>query len=82
LKREILILGTGCPKCRKLAELTEQAFSQIGCECEITKITDINEIVGYGVMLTPALVVDGVVKCAGSLPSVDQIAEFLKLPAR
>ncbi len=82
MKREILILGTGCPKCRELAELTEQASSQLGCECEITKITDINEIIGYGVMLTPALVVDGVVKCAGTVPSVEQITEFLGLPAR
>jgi small redox-active disulfide protein 2 len=81
MKREILILGTGCPKCRKLAELTEQASSQLGYECEITKVTDIKEIVGYGVMLTPALVVDGVIKCSGSVPSVDQIAEFLRLPA-
>jgi len=82
LKREILILGTGCPKCRELAELTEQASSQLGCECELTKVTDINEIVAYGVMLTPALVIDGVVKCTGTLPSVDQIIEFLRLPER
>ncbi len=78
MKKEIKILGTGCPKCIKLAELTDQAAIELGIEYELEKVTDINDIISYGVMLTPALVVDGDVKVAGSVPSIDQIIEFLK----
>ncbi len=78
MKKEIRILGTGCPKCIKLAEVAEQAAIQLGIDYELEKVTDINDIIGYGVMLTPALVVDGDVKVAGSVPSIDQIIEFLK----
>ncbi|MCK5115812.1 MAG: TM0996/MTH895 family glutaredoxin-like protein [Candidatus Aegiribacteria sp.] len=78
MKREIRILGTGCPKCIKLAELTEQAAIQLGIEYELEKVTDINDIISYGVMLTPALVVDGEVKIAGSVPSIDQIIVYLE----
>ncbi len=78
MKKEIRILGTGCPKCIKLAELTEQAAIQLGIEYELEKVTDINDIISYGVMLTPALVVDGEVKIAGSVPSIEQIIDYLK----
>ncbi len=78
MKKEIRILGTGCPKCIKLAELTEQAAIQLGIEYELEKVTDINDIISYGVMLTPALVVDGEVKIAGSIPSIEQIIDYLK----
>ena len=78
MKKEIKILGTGCPKCIKLAELAEQAAIQLGIDYELEKISNINDIISYGVMLTPALVVDGDVKVAGSVPSIDQIIEFLK----
>ena len=78
MKKEIRILGTGCPKCIKLAELTEQAAIQLGIEYELEKVTDINDIISYGVMLTPALVVDGEVKIAGSVPSIDQIIVYLE----
>ncbi len=78
MKREIRILGTGCPKCRKLAELAEKAAGELGIEYELEKVTDINEIIGYGVMLTPALVVDGDVKISGSLPSINQIIDFIR----
>ena len=78
MKKEIKILGTGCPKCVKLAELAEQATIELGIEYELVKVTDINDIINYGVMLTPALVVDGDVKIAGSVPSIDQIIDYLK----
>jgi len=78
MKRQIKVLGTGCPKCAKLAELTEKAARELGIEYELEKVTGINDIIGYGVMLTPALVVDGDVKVAGSVPSIDQITEYLK----
>ena len=78
MKKEIKILGTGCPKCIKLAELAEQVAIQLGIDYELEKITDINDIISYGVMLTPALVVDGEVKIAGSVPSIDQIIDYMK----
>ena len=75
---KIEILGTGCPKCKKLAELVEQAVKESGIEAEITKITEINEIMNYGVMITPALVIDGKVKIAGKIPSLEEIKKWLK----
>lgn len=75
--KSVKILGTGCPKCAKLAELTKQAAGELGLPCELEKVTDINAIMGYGVMMTPALVVDGQVKCVGKVPSVDEIKKFL-----
>jgi len=78
MKKEIKILGTGCPKCTKLAELAEQAALNLGIEYELEKVTDINDIISYGVMLTPALVVDGDVKVSGSVPSIEQIIDYIK----
>ena len=78
MKKVIKILGIGCPKCVKLAELTEQAAIEQHIEYELEKVTDINDIISYGVMLTPALVVDGDVKVAGSVPSINQIIEYMK----
>ena len=75
---KIEILGTGFPKCKKLAELAEQAVKESGIEAEITKITEINEIMNYGVMITPALVIDGEVKIAGKIPSLEEIKNWLK----
>jgi len=72
------ILGTGCPKCIKLEELTRQATSELGIEAEITKVKDINQIMNYGVMMTPALVVDGVVKVVGKVPPLEEIKKLLK----
>lgn len=71
------ILGTGCPKCSKLAEHTEIAARELGLEFNLIKVTDIQAILGFGVMMTPALVVDDVVKCAGKLPSVEEIKKML-----
>jgi small redox-active disulfide protein 2 len=73
----LLILGTGCPKCKKLAEHAETAARELGLEFNLVKVTDIQAILGFGVMMTPALVVDDVVKCSGKLPSVEEIKKML-----
>ena len=73
----IQVLGTGCAKCTKLAALAEEAAKQSGIDYVLEKVTDINKIVGMGVMTTPALVVDGKPKCSGNLPSVEQIVKML-----
>jgi small redox-active disulfide protein 2 len=75
--KKIQILGTGCPKCKKLAEATEQAANDLGIEFEMEKVTEVKEIMKFGVMITPALVVDGEVKIAGKVPSVDEIKKLI-----
>jgi len=75
--KKLEILGTGCPKCAKLAENAEAAAKDLGIEYELVKVKDINDIMGYGVMVTPALVVDGEVKVAGKAASVDDIKGML-----
>jgi len=75
---KIEILGTGCPKCSKLAEETETAARELGIEFELEKVTDIQKIMGYGVMMTPALVVDGQVKVVGKIPPIDELKNMLK----
>ena len=75
--RELKILGTGCAKCRKLTEQTEAAAKSLGVAYHIEKVTDLQEIMAYGVMMTPALVVDGEVKTVGKVPSVDEIKKLL-----
>ena len=74
---KLQILGTGCPKCKKLAENTEAAAKALGIEYEIEKVTDINEIMKFGVMMTPALAVDGQVKVVGKVPEPDAIRSML-----
>lgn len=75
--KKLQILGTGCPKCKKLTELTEAAAKAAGIEYELEKVTDINDIVAFGVMTTPALVVDGEVKIAGKLPTASELQAML-----
>lgn len=75
--KKLQILGTGCPKCRKLAENTETAAKSMGIEYAISKVTDLNQIMSFGVMMTPALAVDGVVKVLGKVPSPDEIKQML-----
>jgi small redox-active disulfide protein 2 len=75
--KKVQILGTGCPKCKKLAENAQAAAKDSGIECEIVKVTDINEIMQFGVMLTPALAIDGQVKVVGKVPSPDEIRKML-----
>jgi small redox-active disulfide protein 2 len=75
--RKLQILGTGCPKCRRLTEDTESAAKALGIEYQIEKVTDVQAIMKFGVMITPALVVDGAVKVVGKVPSVDEIKRML-----
>jgi len=74
---DILVLGPGCQKCQVLYERTKQAVEEMGLECEIVKVSDMNAIVGFGVLSTPALVVDGAVKMSGRVPTVAQLKEML-----
>lgn len=74
---KIEILGTGCAKCNKLEELSKKAADELGLEYELKKVKDIKEIMEHGVMVTPALVVDGEVKTAGKLPSVDELKKII-----
>jgi len=73
----IKILGTGCPKCNKLAERAERAAKEMNIDYKLEKVTDLNKILDYGVMITPALVVDGQVKIAGKVPKIDDIKKML-----
>lgn len=75
--KTIQIVGSGCAKCMKLAENAETAAKQLGIEYELIKITDINEIVKLGVMMTPALILDGTMKTSGRVASVDEIKKWL-----
>lgn len=76
--KKIQILGTGCPKCKKLAECAEQAAKEMAIEYELEKVTQINDIMKFGVMMTPAMVIDGQVKAVGKVLTVEQIKEMLK----
>lgn len=71
------MLGTGCPKCKKLEQLTRESLSELGMEASIEKVEDIREIMAYGVMATPALVKDGEVVLWGRLPSVKELKSIL-----
>ena len=75
--KALKILGTGCPKCQMLADTAKAAANDLGMEYEIEKVTDLRKIMGFGVMLTPALVVDGEVKVAGRVPEIDEIKRML-----
>ncbi|MCF7955996.1 MAG: thioredoxin family protein [Phycisphaerae bacterium] len=75
--KKIQILGTGCPKCNMLASAVKDAAEEMGIEYEIEKVTQINDIMSFGVMVTPALVIDGQVKVSGKVPKVDEIKAML-----
>jgi small redox-active disulfide protein 2 len=75
--KKIQVLGTGCPKCKKLAQNAEIAAKALGIEYEIEKVTDINDIMNFGVMMTPALAVDGRVKIVGKVPSPEDIEKMI-----
>ena len=74
---KIEILGTGCPKCKQLTANTEAAVKELAFTAEIAKVTEIDKIIGYGVMMTPALVVDGTVVSMGKLLNKDEIKKIL-----
>ncbi len=73
----IQVLGTGCPKCRNLAEAAESAARELGLDYRLEKVTEIREIMSFGVMTTPALVVDGSVRVSGRVPGADEMKRFL-----
>ncbi len=75
--KKIQVLGTGCPKCKKLAENAEAAAKELGVAYELEKITQINDIMKMGVMMTPALAIDGAVKVTGKVASPDDIKAML-----
>ncbi len=75
--KKLQILGTGCPKCKKLAEATEQAAKDLGIEYQLTKVTDITEIMKFNVMMTPALAVDGEVKSVGRVPNHEELKKLI-----
>ena len=76
---KLQILGTGCPKCIKLAENAQTAIEQLGVDCELVKVTDINDIMSFGIMMTPGLALDGEVKYSGRIATVNEIKELLLL---
>lgn len=75
--KKIQILGTGCPKCKQLAANAEAAAQALGIEYEVEKVTQINDIMKFGVMVTPALAIDGQVKVSGKVASPDEIKKML-----
>ncbi|MDD2752548.1 MAG: thioredoxin family protein [Candidatus Omnitrophica bacterium] len=75
---KIEILGVGCPKCRQLTANTEAALKELGICADISKVTDIAKITEYGVMMTPALAIDGIVVSSGKVLSKDDIKKVLK----
>jgi small redox-active disulfide protein 2 len=75
--KKLQVLGTGCTKCNELTTRAEQAATALGLEYGMEKVSDLKEIMTFGVMMTPALVVDGKVKVAGRVPSVDEIKKML-----
>ncbi|MBN2107084.1 MAG: TM0996/MTH895 family glutaredoxin-like protein [Deltaproteobacteria bacterium] len=74
---KIEILGTGCPKCKKLFDNAVEAVSAAGIQADVAKVTDINQIMNAGVMITPAIAVDGEVKSAGKVLSVEDIKKII-----
>lgn len=74
---KIEILGTGCPKCKQLEENARIALKEKGVQADIVKITEIDEIIEYGVMSTPAIVIDGEVKSYGRVVTVEEIKKWL-----
>lgn len=75
--KKIQILGSGCARCRQLTAVAEQAAHDLGLEYELEKVTDIKRFAEFGVMFTPALVVDGTVKVSGRVPSLDEARSLL-----
>ncbi|WP_135606701.1 thioredoxin family protein [Methanococcoides sp. NM1] len=74
---KIEVLGSGCAKCNKVKEIVQKLVNENNIDAEIIKVEDIDKILDYGVMVTPALVIDGDVKIAGKIPSEDKVKEWL-----
>jgi len=78
IKVNIKILGTGCPKCKLLEENARKAVKEAGVKAEIEKVTDINKIIEFGAMATPALAIDGKLVSSGRIPEVNEIKKWIK----
>ena len=76
--KKIEILGTGCPKCSQLAANAEEAANALGIPYELEKVTDITDIMKFGVMMTPGIAVDGRVKASGKVASAEEIKQWLQ----
>lgn len=76
-KMEIKVLGTGCPKCKTLEKVTRDTLAEIGSNATVEKVEDIMKIMQFGVMSTPALVIDGEVVLSGKVPSVKELKEII-----
>lgn len=74
---KIEILGTGCAKCKKLMEITKKTVAELGINAEIVKVDKIDEIMNYGVMMTPAIAIDEEIKAAGRIPLKDEIKKWI-----
>ena len=74
---EIKILGPGCPKCEQTHKIVAEAISEAGAEATVEKVTGVMDIAGYGVFGTPAVVIDGDVKCVGKIPKKEDVASWL-----
>ena len=75
---KIQILGTGCAKCNALATGAKAAADELGLDYELVKVTDLKQIAGFGVLMTPALAIDGQVKVAGKVPSATELKKILQ----
>jgi small redox-active disulfide protein 2 len=75
--KKVQVLGTGCPKCKKLFEAVQQVVKESGIDAEVTKVEDINEILKFNVMMTPALAVDGELKVTGRVPRPDELRKMI-----
>jgi len=75
---KIEILGTGCAKCKATEKVVRRAIEELGIQAEVVKVEDLQDIVDRGVMMTPAVVVDGEVKIVGHMPTVDEIKKLIK----
>ncbi|MBK9119120.1 MAG: TM0996/MTH895 family glutaredoxin-like protein [Phycisphaerales bacterium] len=75
---KIVVLGTGCPKCHALADAAKKVADQLGIAYTLERVTDIGKITDYGVMMTPALVIDGKVKVVGKVPSESELSQLLQ----
>ncbi len=75
---KIEVLGTGCAKCQTAEAICKQAAEDLGIEAEVTKVSKINEIAKYGVFATPAVVLDGKVKCVGKIPTLEEVKKWLR----
>lgn len=78
---QLLVIGPGCTKCKTLAQFTEQAAKELGITYELNKVTDLKQIMALGVMITPALAVNGTIKVVGKVPSIPEIKAILQQAA-